>query len=309
MKKKSANLLITHLSSALAVLLLSPADAALSAVNWGGQYVDSDLAFADDTPANRTSSDKYGDPDGPFAVNANDSVTGRALSLGNPFSPSAGYTGTSSTFYGGGSVTRTNVLANDGFSELSVLNQGPNDSLHWHVDTGGDDHTFHLLLYWDKADFIGSLSTTNNLGLTGGGFSLTTSQVSANHSDELLHWIVRDGSQFYVSQATTTLSNNSSFNVAYSSLTNWAIYNPDDPAGAANSDDLDSLDFNESGPFGPHTFTDVTGLGFYVEHEAATGPIHVHIEAFGATLVPEPSVSLLALMGFGAFIVRRRRSS
>jgi hypothetical protein len=293
------------------LLLLASADAAtLAAVSWGGDYVDADVAFADDTPANRSSSDKYGDPDGPFAINTNDSVAGRALSLDIPLNPSTGYggTGLSGTFYGGGSVTRENSgTTNDGFSELSILNQGPNDSIHWHVDTGGDSHTFHLALFWNKADFLGSLSTTTDLNLSQGSFSLSTAQVSANHTDELLHWIVRDGTQFFISQDTITLGNNADYVVPYSNLTNWAAYDPTDPSGTATSTDLLSLDFNEAGPFAPHDFTDVTGLGFYVEHEAATGPIHVHIEAFGATLVPEPSAAVLVLFTLTVFGLARRR--
>ena len=281
--------------------------ATVSAVDWGGDYVAATQPLNDDTPANRTGSDNYGDPDGPFTINTVDSIAGRALSTNSPLSPPAGYAGTSGTFYGGGSVTRANSLANDGFSELTVLNQGSNDSLHWHVDTGGDSHTFHLLVYWDKADFLNGLSTTANLGLSEGGFSLSTSQSSGHQTDELLRWVVRDGSQFYVSQNTTTLLNNSTFNVAYSTLTNWAALNPVDPLGAPTSSDLLSLDFNEAGPYAPHTFTDVTGLGFYVEHEAATGPIHVHIEGFGADLIPEPSSALLLFSGALLTAMRRRR--
>ena len=196
---------------------------------------------------------------------------------------------------------------NDGFSEVSILNQGPNDSIHWHVDTGGDDHTFHLLLFWDKVDFLGSLATTPNLDLSEGAFTLGTAQASGHHSDELLRWVVRDGNQFYISEGTITLSNNADYLVPYSSLTNWAAYNPADPTGTAGTSDLQSLDFNEAGSYSPQTFTDVTGLGFYVEHEAATGPIHVHIEGFGAALVPEPTTGLLALLGLGGLFCRRMR--
>ena len=196
---------------------------------------------------------------------------------------------------------------NDGYSELGIINQGPNDSIHWHVDTGGDDHTFHLLLYWDKADFFGSLSSTPNLDLTEGAFTISTAQSSGNHSDELLRWVVRDGDQFYVSEGTITLTNNSEIITPYSSLVNWSEYNPIDPAGTATLSDLLSIDFNEAGTYAPHVFTDVTGLGFYVEHEAATSPVHVHVEGFNATLVPEPSGSILILLGFAGLTGIRRR--
>ena len=109
-------------------------------------------------------------------------------------------------------MTRENAPAvNDGFSELTILNQGPNDSIHYHVDTGGDAHTFHLLTYWDKADFLNGLDTDPNLYLGLGGFSLSTAQASGHHSDEILYWVVRDGGQFYIAEDTITLSNNSDY--------------------------------------------------------------------------------------------------
>lgn len=280
--------------------------ATVSAVNWGGQYVDADTELADHDPAKLGGGgDKYGDPDGVFDINGSDSLAGRALSLDSSFSPPSGYSGTSGTFFGAGSVTREGSLVNDGYSELSVLNQGPNDSVHWHVDTGGDLHTFHLLMFWDKADFLNGLDTTGPLTLIDGSFTLTTAQVT-DHTDEVLRWVVRDGSQFYVSEGTELLQNNTSYLRDYSDLTNWAVYNPVDPVGDATLADLQSIDFDETSTFSPHTFTDVTAVGFYVEREAATGPAHVHVEAFGATLVPEPSTATLLFSGLVLFLGRRR---
>jgi hypothetical protein len=62
--------------------------------------------------------------------------------------------------------------------------------------------------------------------------------------------------------------------------------------------DLASLDLNEAGPFSPVSFSNIMGVGYYIEHEEATGPIHVHIEGFAANLtaVPEPGSLETALM-------------
>lgn len=299
---------LVMLSAVTTILAQLTATAAtVAAVQWGGDYVSSTQSFADDVPANRTASDQYGDPDGPHTTGGTDSIAGRAYSSTRAFSPSSGYSGP--TFYGGGSVHRINSTINDGFSELSVLNQGGNDSLHYHIDTGGDAHTFHLLVLFDKADFSNGADTALGIGLNEGEFSLSTAQASGHHTDEILRWVVRDGSQLYVSEATTLLTNNSDFNVPYSSLTSWSAYNPNDvnPAGTGMEADLWSVDFNEAGPFSSHTFTDVTAVGFYIEHEAATGPIHVHIEGFGATLVPEPSVPMLIGLAGLLGVMRRRR--
>ncbi len=285
--------------------------AEIVAVQWGGPYVAASTEFADSDPLKTGPSDIYGDPDGVFTLGA-DSVTGRAYRA-TPFSPSplTGYAGTSATFYGGGMVTRSNSLVNDGFNELNVLNQGSNDSYHFHVDTGGSLHTFHVLTFWDKADFLNSLNLAPTLTLTPGGqFSLTTAQSAGHHNDELLRWVVRDGSQLYVSEATSLLTNNTTVNVPYSSLANWKPYSPNQVAGAATISDMLSLDFDESpGGFSPQTFNNVTGLGFYIEHEASTGPAHVHIESFSATAaVPEPSAWALTLLGMLGLFRRRQRT-
>jgi hypothetical protein len=289
---------------------LDQGQAEIVAVQWGGPYVTASTNFADSDPLKTGPSNSYGDPDGVFTLGA-DSVTGRAY-RSTPFSPSplSGYSGTSATFYGGGMVTRSNSLLNDGFNDLEVLNQGSNDSYHFHVDTGGSLHTFHALTFWDKADFLNSLNLAPNLYLTPGGqFSLTTAQSAGHHTDELLRWVVRDGSQFYVSEATSLLTNNASINVPYSSLTNWKPYSPNQVVGAATISDLLSLDFDESpAGFSPQTFNNVTGLGFYIEHESSTGPVHVHIENFSATAaVPEPSALALTLVGMLGLVRRRQR--
>ena len=166
---------IPSIFASLAALSGVSAGAATTAIDWGGQYVDQDLQFSGHVPGNTSGSDNYGDPDGVFPFSVSETVAGRALSLDDPFSPPTGYSGTSDTFYGGGSVTRLGAgQPNDGFSEIYLLNQGPNDSIHWRVDTGGDSHTFHLLVYWDKADFLGSMNTLSNLGLSEGAFTIST---------------------------------------------------------------------------------------------------------------------------------------
>lgn len=307
----------------------SASGATVLGVNWGGNYVDSTQLFADHDPLNASGSDHYGDPDGLFFFNTGqdgieDNITGRSYSSTRPFSPNPGpqpgtlYAGTSATFYGGGSVTNENpdpLDENDGFTELSGINQGPNDSIHYHVDTGGDSHTFHLLLLWDKADFLNGLDAAPTVGLSEGQFALTTSQSSGHQTDELLRWVVRDGSQLYVSEGTVTISNNSTFITAFSALTNWAMYNPEDinPSGAGTLSSLLSLDFDENGPYNPHVFSDVTAVGFYVEHEQATGPVNVHIEGFSALFgpisIPEPALPTLFGITFLFGSMVRRRSA
>lgn len=73
--------------SVLALLVTLPAGAATPAISWGGQYISrADEPFEGDIAANRGSSDKYGDPDGPFTIVGGTTV-GRAYSADTPFSP------------------------------------------------------------------------------------------------------------------------------------------------------------------------------------------------------------------------------
>ncbi|MFK7852180.1 MAG: hypothetical protein AB8D78_14485 [Akkermansiaceae bacterium] len=313
----------THLLPSILLVAVSTADnapASILAVDWGnGNYVSTTLSLEGDTlpadPAPATS--PYDEPDGPVYYNNPDSITGRIYSDLIPFSPDPndGYSGTSATFYGGGSVTKANDtgLTNNGFNELSIVNQGPNgDSIHWHVDHS-DEHTFHLLLLWDKADFLIDFDTLNSLGINDGEFNLTTAQSSGNHDDEYLRWVVRSGGNLWVSfkqqQDLDIITNNASYSDTFSALS-WVLYDP--TTGVSVTDQLLALDFNENATptLAQPNFSAITGVGFYVEHEASTSPTAVHVESFSFSVIPEPTLSaLIAITLLVGTAVRRRTST
>ncbi len=277
------------------------ASAAVTYLQWGGDYVSQSEALQGDTPANRAGgSDKYGDPD-PSSLPSGPVIVGRYFSTSTAFSPTSGYSGAS--FFGGGSVTNE-IGTNEGFHELSVRNNGPTDGIHWQVDSaGGDHHTNHLFIYFQQPQFTtGFDSGTVGLNLNG-YFSLHTDQVTGSGGSGVdLRWVIRDSGSFWISENVNSLSSNSTFTDNFSAITGWAAYSPTN--GSFTGLDFDPL----SATFASRTFSNVEGLGFYVEHENplnATQATHVDISRF-TVAVPEPS--RLLLTGFGVMMAFLRRS-
>jgi hypothetical protein len=261
-----------------------------------GYVTGGDEHLEGDVIANRLGgSDKYGDPIG----NAT-GVSGRAYSSSTAFSPTTGYSGP--LFYGGGSVTATIPVSNEGFHELSVANGGGGDSIHWTVDSNGlNTHTNHLFVFFKKAQFEapwasgGFITSTQLADAT---FRMHTGQVvQAGPLDIFNRWVVQDGSTFWVSQNSLAINQNNLFQTSFSAVTGWAQYDP--------TSGLAALDFDENSSFSAHNFTDVQGFGFYVEHEDGSQTTHVDIDSF--VVVPEPSGFFLAGAGLVSLLMRRRR--
>jgi hypothetical protein len=257
-----------------------------------------DAHLEGDTVGNRLGgSDKYGDP-----IGVQTALSGRAYSSSTAFSPASGYSGP--VFYGGGSVTATNALDNEGFHELSVANGGAGvgDSIHWRVDANGaTTHTNHVFVFFKKAQFEapwasgGAITSTQLADAT---FQLGTGQlIQSGPLDTTNRWVVQDGSSFWVSIISLNLTQNNTYQTSFASITGWAPYDP--------TTGLAALDFNEGSSFAPRTFTDVQGLGFYVEHEDGADVTQVDIGSFA--VVPEPSQFFLAGAGLVSLVVRRRR--
>lgn len=279
--------------------------AATTYVSWGGDYVSQVQLLQGDVPANRTGADQYGDPNA-VPSTAGPSTVGRFFSdaTGTAFNPASGYTGP--VFYGGGSVTNQ-TGTNEGFHELAINNSGPNDSIHWQVDSiGVDHHTNHVFIYFDKSAFNSPFNTITTLSLSNlSSFSLSTGQMTgSNGAGVEMRWVVQNESQFWISQNVYTLNQNSLLTENLSAVTGWATYSPTNGSYAG-------LDFDPVlvSQWQNPTFNNVLGMGFYVEHENPlnqTQATHVDISAF-AVEVPEPSRLILAGAGMLLVSLRRRR--
>lgn len=272
-----------------------------------GYISGADVNLQGDTGIYLGGSDQYGEPDGQPLPS---SLVGRAFSSGTAFSPTiaVGYSGP--TFYGGGSVTSTDPAVNEGFHELGIHNVGGGggggDGIHWHVDSNNNvSHSNHVFILFKKDQFESAWnSTTIGSGdLASTSFQMHTGQVLQSGPQDLtMYWVVQDGSQFYVGQSATAIAQNSPYQTDFSSIGGWASYDP--------SVGLAALDFDEGSTFSPHTFTDVQGLGFYVEHEDGASSTHAHIDSFVvSSSIPEPSQSLLVIFGLGGMLLRRGKRS
>lgn len=287
----------------LSCLLSTAANASPTFMSFGGTgyVIGSDELLQGHNPSHVLSgSDKYGDPDG-WVDPSPSGLVGRAFSSSTALSPPANYFGP--TFFGGASVTATNTTTNEGFHQLAVTNSGQGDSIHWLVDSNGaNNHSNHVFIYFKKAQFDGlwsGVSPITSSTLAPGSFQLRTEQVTeAGLPDIVARWVVQDGSNFYVSQNTHLLAQNSLYQTDFAAITGWAPYNP--------TSGLSALDFDETSSFGPQTFTDVQGLGFFVEHENGDAVTHVKISSFVAA-VPEPSSFVLLGIAAAMLPLFRRR--
>lgn len=274
------------------------------AVEWGGDSVSATQPLAGINGDTITGLDLDND------TFADDSITGRSFSTSVPWSPVSGYSGV--PFYGGGAVGMLDGTS-DGWEEVEVQNHGPTDDIHFHVHNNTHAHDFHAVIYWDKADFLNGLSTTTGLTLDGTSIlSLTISPDTGGHSTSGMdtaqgRWLVRDGGNFWLSEETFFPALTGSGDTGLRTLSgfsdlsdgNWTGYTPSgldlhfDPGAAVFSD---------------QNFTDVTAVGFMIDNDSfGDNPYDWHLEAFGAEIVPEPSVGLLALLGFGGLLLRRTR--
>jgi hypothetical protein len=271
-----------------------------SILNFGGTgYVTGgDEHLEGDTIANRLGgNDKYGDP-----IGVGTTLSGRAFSSSTAFSPTSGYTGP--VFYGGGSVTATDGADNEGFHELSVRNGGgvAADSIHWRVDANGTTtHTNHVFVFFEKDQFEepwASGGSITSAQLADATFRISTGQViQSGPSDISNRWVVQDGSTFWVSNTFLSIEQNTPYQTSFASITGWAQYDP--------TSGLAALDFDEGSTFAAHTFTDVQGFGFYVEHENGADVTQVDIGSF--SVIPEPSQFFLAGASLVSLLIRRRR--
>ncbi len=286
-------------------------DASSLLVNWGGDYLQHSAGFSGSyTTVNGL------DLDGDSSTD--DSRSGYAYNAASPavFSPPSPYAGVSGTFYGGFVVNSLNTDGDSGKilqpNAQGVHQDGP-DHIKFETQTQKTDHTFALFTYWDKSDFLnggsGGTISLDNLSK----FSLSIRNSTNVQDDIHLHMVIRQGSQFYVSEGFFGGTGASVLEPGYlgvipdggtaeffptMSELGWKAYNPD------------GLDLQWAhGAWGDPVFDDITGVGFYFDTLAFTqNNSNLEITDFSFTAVPEPGSAALALGALGTLLLLRRRS-
>jgi|LakMenE01Jun11ns_1017448.scaffolds.fasta_scaffold9943628_3 hypothetical protein len=280
-------------------------------VDFGGEYVLSDQPLRGNVGLG-TGVDLDGD-------GADDSIGGSVFTTALPFSPSSGYSGISSTFYGGAILGQQDFTGTVTFGDADVKNQGPNDSPHFHAQGGGHLHDLHAVFLWQQEDFL-----NGGLPFVFDSNSFVKVNFSSTNSEDIktaqFRVIVRDDlNNYWLSQTAftdiktnTTLLWNST-NQGFSSSTDghWASYNPDAVLSGSSTAGTD-LRFNQSSAsFSEKKFSALTAVGFYLDQDTFHNNVDFHFEQFqvNAASVPEPAslvhLSLVAILAASRF---RRKS-
>ncbi len=261
----------------------------------------------------------------------NDGLIGIPYSATTQLSPTSNYSG--QRFYGGVAAGLTGVASGlPSIDQLSVTNSGPSDVLEFRFQLNSTQHDAHLMVFFQKADFLNGGNLPANKVQIGPSSSLTVRFAAATSSqvnnDGEFRWLVRDeNNQWWLSAKDATgrpnirskgdtgsggIQNNTTFtdNAVNGDLTYWAPYDPTTGSG------LLGLNFEPAyaapavpsaasyvidpatNPFVAKSFNDVTALGFYVEGDQfATNVFQFQVESlsFSAAVVPEPAAVVLML--------------
>jgi len=279
-------------------------------VDWGGDYLQNTAEFS----GSYTNQDGLNFDGGPVA---NDSRFGFAYNAAAPavLSPPSPYSGTSGTFYGGFVVNTLNQVDTNGLqpNAMGVHQNGPEDYIKFQTQhSGNHDHTFALFMYWDKSDFLNGGSdgaiSLDNLS----SFSLNIRNSSNFTADAHLHFVIRNGSQFYTSQAFYNGDGASGEEGFLGQVPDGGIatYNPSVGGFGWKAYNPDGLDLQWShGGYENPTFDNITAVGFYFDTLVfGQGNNTIDITNFSFSAVPEPSSALIALGGLGTLLLHRRRA-
>lgn len=181
-------------------------------VDWQGNYVSGDQAFRaafSTSPAIDTDSDGTSDDYALYAA-FDDTTT--------PLSPSSGYSGVSAAFYGGVRFDWFSQAAFDGNSLRQVVENTTTDRITTRT-TKGNSATSAAIV-WIRKDFL----------LDGSGKKVSfdaASVLSVNLAEVQLstvRFIVRDGTQYYISQASATAAG--LLTLSNPNAANWTAFTP-----------------------------------------------------------------------------------
>jgi len=282
----------TLLILGLAVAGTYSANAALL-VNWGGDYVITTTNYGRSATS---------------ANNAYPSGTGRSKSVAwsesAAFNPSSGYSGTSSTFYGGyfasfdgtvsgsSSITiRARVENNGTTDQLNYRFQTPSDATKTTSNVGGG-------ISWLKGDFLNFSAGTPSFDSTS-SLNMSIQTISGSAA---VRWMVQEGSQWYISNTAYTTAGAKSLSGASLLSETWLAFDP----ATVNM-------LEPTGTYAAQTFNNITGVGYFGWANltgTASTTTDIVLTSFAVDAVPEPTTwALLAGSLTTIMVLRRRRQA
>ena len=212
------------------------------------------------------------------------------------------------TMYGGARIFNSTAASwVGGTNRQSLVNLDP-DRLRLGVDSA----TFTQaqgFMYIDKADFING-GSSGTWSLNDSAASLSTRITSTTNS--AVRWLVRDGTQFYVSNTAfaSNLGSTTTFNLTGVDLANttWTAFNPVSGLSSTFSSAYDSYVAASDGTVATSSLNNITAFGLYFQSSGATGANWNNaFDQLSITAVPEPSSALLFGLGLAGLAVLRRR--
>lgn len=262
---------------------------------------------------------------------ADDSIVGIPFSHTTQLSPTSGYSG--QRFYGGVSASVLNSLTPSTIDRIQVSNQGPNDILDFRYALNSTQHDSRVAIFFDKPDFLAGGATNNvQIGANSSMSIRFNSNTSAQvNNDGELRWMVREAGQWWISAANSAgqpnirskddtgtggIKNQTTFTSASGELQYWAPFDPLTGGGLTNLNFEPAYDSrfvitSATNPFVLKSFTNITGLGFYIEGDQfSTNVFQFEVEQmnFSLMVVPEPGAyALMGVLGLGAIALRYAR--
>ncbi len=207
----------------------------------------------------------------------------------------SGGTGTNTTVYGGAITTWTASHATY-HSVVRILASNNSIQIQANPNNGSNTTTTGMIV-WDKADFLNGASS-QTLGFSNtDSFSVNVGFLASADSVSM-RFVVNDGGTYYVSSTEKTTNSVGAF----------SLDDPTDDTWATISTSNYSI-----GSFSSHTFTDVQGIGLYLDTANTNNQSNFRFDSFTASAVPEPEQAGMILGGFAlaamAVLLRRRRKA
>ncbi|NLF37875.1 formylglycine-generating enzyme family protein, partial [bacterium] len=217
-------------------------------------------------------------------ITSDDSIGFWAFSLTNPLNPPGlefDLDAPSARFYGGMTIMFSNRTGAAFTEGMLNKNHELRDDCNFMCTPGAPLPNWRAygLWVWLKQDFMNGGESN---AVSFGPDSMIVPHVSRFYrgiTDG--RWVARDNDQFYISQATfeqysTNIGRASGTHtsyILYPTQTLWAVYNPAEPCWVA----FDAA----TASFAPHTFTNVTAVGFYLgRHRFSTSSLELKWHSF-----------------------------